>query len=158
VQSKPFYLLVSITVLLVLRAEAYANGCPQEDIKASAQQFVAQYYEDLKEGNKPKIEQYFLERPDKETLDLLERAGRTVFGKPLDDKEVDWMIGPGKPVAEALKIEFFDEMTIISKEPLIVEVAVLENFKRFSDEMLFILKNITNCTWKIIEKTMPGLP
>ena len=158
-RNKPFFLLLAgITLFLVLKTGAYANGCPQEDLEASAQQFVAQYYEDLKAGDKSTIEQYFLERPDKETLDLLEQAGRTVFEKPLDDEEVDWMIGPGKQVAEALEIEFFDEMSIISKKPLIVEVAVLENFKRFSYEMLFILKNITNCTWKIIEKTMPGLP
>lgn len=153
--------LAGLTAFLILRTEVSANGCFKKNIKASAQAFIIQYYEDLKGGDKSKIKQYFLEKPDKETLDALKRSGRIVSQKPLDEEDLEQMVHGGKLLSETLEKIDFLEMSIISQKPLIIEVGVIERNKpgySIPFEELFILKNVTDCKWKIVDITAPGLP
>lgn len=149
--------------MITSEAEVSANGCLKKDIKTSAQRFIARYYEDLKGGDKSKIKQYHLERPDEESIKALTHAGRIVSHKPLDEEDLEWMVGSGKFLAEILdKIEFL-EVTIISKKPLIIEVDVIERYKPEAhygpnDEVLFLLKDLGGCKWKIVDESAPGLP
>lgn len=153
--------LAGLTVFLILKAEVSANDCLGKNKEASAQRFIIQYYEDLKEGDKSKIKQYFVEKLDKETLRALRRSGRIVSQKPLEEEDLEQMIHSGKLLSETLEKIDFLEMSIISQKPLIIEVGVIERNKpgySIPPEELFILKNVTDCKWKIIEITLPGLP
>lgn len=157
-------LFIAVTVVfIILHAEVSANNCSNKNIKASVRTFITQYYEDLKGGDRSKIKQYFFEKPDRESINALTRAGRVVSRKPLDEEELEHMIHIGKLLAETLdKIEFL-EITIISKKPLIIEVDLLIWYRSDDpygrdDEVLFILKNTERCTWKIVDESAPGLP
>ncbi len=164
-KCKLFCILITLSlVLILLKVDAFSKDCPNENIKTSAHHFITQYYKELLgKADKSTIKQYYLEPVDKETLAILDRAGWwMVSHESRNEKAFEAIIQEG--VSKKTDKFEFQEMTIISKKPLIIGIQVKESNKseewnKFAfDEIVFILKDNGACSWKIVDIIVPGLP
>ncbi len=154
--------VLSLAVFFV-KVDVFSQDCSGKSIETSAHRFITQYYKDLLvKREKSTIRQYYLEPLDIETLDILDRSDWAVSRKPRDEEDFEAIIQEGM----LKKTEKFDfqEMKVISKKPLIIGIYVKEWNKsepysiRPFDENVFILKDLGECNWKIIDVISPYMP
>lgn len=161
---KLVHILVTLGLVSILcEVDAFSKGCPGKNIETSAHNFIIKYYNELLgEGDESSIRQYYLKPLDNETLDILDRAGYPVSRQPLKEEDFKAII-EGSRKAQTEKFDLRG-IRIISKKPLIIGVRVYETNKselhsgQPFDEWIYVLKDIDECNWKIVDVISPYMP